>query len=175
MRRTKQNSPHARILGQCQKIEIRSDKNKVETLTPFEHFVGLGVCRLLSSENHVLLYSRLETWSASVLKLIRSCRGFVLRRVNVRCPSSGFSCDPTMLSCAADCRRFDQHWQQTIFSLFHKVWHTSVPRRPGKFGGNHCDTDALKPSPQSEMMITPVRVVGRDAQQSDTTPGSQMP
>lgn len=73
MRRAKQKSPHARILGRCQKVEIRSDKNKVESLTPFEHFVGLGVRRLLSSENHVFLYSRLETWSASVLKLIRGC------------------------------------------------------------------------------------------------------
>lgn len=34
-------------------------------LTPFEHFAGLGVFCLLSSENHLFLYSRLKTCARS--------------------------------------------------------------------------------------------------------------
>lgn len=42
------------------KLKPTENQQELQPTAPFEHFVGLGVFRLLSSENHLFLYSRLK-------------------------------------------------------------------------------------------------------------------
>lgn len=88
--------------------------NKVKVrLTPFEHFVGLSLCRLLPSENHVFLYSRLKNKKLARFSLEVDPELLLFRvlfplpphpppvpsrfgRANVTCHSSGLPCDPVL-------------------------------------------------------------------------------
>lgn len=87
----------------CNKVKVR--------LTPFEHFVGLSLCRLLPSENHVFLYSRLKNKKLArfSLEVDPELLLFGFRfplpsspvpsrfgRANVTCHSLGLPCDPVL-------------------------------------------------------------------------------